>query len=138
MTGDEVRRLQQRYVEMINDGDAAAADDLIAPDYVDPAAAPDDPPGPAGFKRLLGRVKSAFPDFHVTIDDELLTERDGIVVRFHWEGTHRGPFLGIEPTGRRVRVAGICVDRWEAGKLVEEWELTDRAGLVEQLTGPAD
>jgi predicted ester cyclase len=49
------------------------------------------------------------------------------------EGTHQGDGLGVAPTGRRVRVAGIVMARIEDGKIVEAWNNWDQLGLLRQI-----
>ena len=48
-------------------------------------------------------------------------------------GTHEGEFMGIPPTRRKIRVHGIVMSRFEAGKIVDEWEVIDQLALLEQL-----
>jgi predicted ester cyclase len=48
-------------------------------------------------------------------------------------GTHEGPFMGVEPTGREVTLPAIEFDRFEDGLLVETWTQSDQLGLLEQL-----
>jgi predicted ester cyclase len=54
-----------------------------------------------------------------------------MAARWRWEGTHRGPFDGIPPTGRRVPVEGMDFYRTSEGRVVDE------AGSMAQL-GEAD
>jgi len=41
--------------------------------------------------------------------------------------------MGVPPTGRRVRVVGIGIDRFRDGKMIERWVQYDSAGLLQQL-----
>jgi predicted ester cyclase len=50
-------------------------------------------------------------------------------------GTHRGVFLNVPPTGRRVAIAGIDMFRVRDGALVEAWVSSDVFGLVQQIGG---
>jgi predicted ester cyclase len=63
----------------------------------------------------------------------MLAERDWVVTRWRAHGTHRGSFRGIPPTGKRVEVTGIAVDRVIAGARVEGWVQWDILGLLQQL-----
>jgi predicted ester cyclase len=68
------------------------------------------------------------------LDDVLdSAEEDTVVYRFTARGTHKGPFMGVPPTGRRVRVVGIGIDRFRDGKMIERWVQYDSAGLLQQL-----
>jgi predicted ester cyclase len=63
----------------------------------------------------------------------MVAEADRVVTRLTFEGTHRGPFRGIEPTGRRVRFGAIRIYRLSDGKVVETWAHQDALGLLQQL-----
>jgi steroid delta-isomerase-like uncharacterized protein len=116
-----------------NKRNIAAADQLIAPNYVahDPAT-PGDISGIAGFRRFFNQYTSAFPDQRFTIED-LIAEGDRIVTRWVVEGTHTGALPGIPATGKRVRVTGTTVSRVENGKVAEDYIQWDALGLMQQL-----
>ncbi|HZS02331.1 MAG TPA: ester cyclase [Chloroflexota bacterium] len=114
-------------------GDQATVDALLAPTFVDHAAelgggASD----AAGFKEQVREFRAAFPDGKTQIDD-LIAEGDKVVLRWTDGGTHRGPFMGVAPTGKRVTLTGIDIYRIADGKIVEYWCSEDVLGLLEQL-----
>jgi predicted ester cyclase len=41
--------------------------------------------------------------------------------------------MGIAPTENQVRVEGITISHIQRGKIVQEWELFDTLGLMQQL-----
>ena len=41
--------------------------------------------------------------------------------------------MGIAPTGNQVRVDGMTISRIEDGKIVEEWDIYDALGMMQQL-----
>ncbi len=49
------------------------------------------------------------------------------------DGTHRGPFMGIPPTGKTVRIDLIDIVRVEDGRIAEHWNVVDQLGLMRQL-----
>jgi steroid delta-isomerase-like uncharacterized protein len=77
-------------------------------------------------------LHTAFPDFHITIED-IIAEADKVVTRMLFHGTHQGPFFGIPPTGKYVEWGAIRIYRIADGKLVETWAMQDRLGLMQQL-----
>jgi predicted ester cyclase len=83
-------------------------------------------------ERLYQTLTGAFPDLRVQIED-LVAEDDRVVARLTFEGTHRGAFRGIEPTGRTVRFGAIRIYRLTDGKVVETWAQQDALGLIQQL-----
>ncbi len=62
-----------------------------------------------------------------------MQEDNRVVARYSVEATHTGDFVGIPPTGKRVRITGIAIARISNGQLVEEHASTDGLGLMKQL-----
>ena len=106
-------------------------DDVLAEDLQVHGPMPVEP-GREGLKSALGAIRAAFPDSHVTIDD-LAFGGETIYRRWTIVGTHTGGFFGVEPTGRRIQMSGVDVDRFEGGLVVEHWSFWDRAELLGQL-----
>lgn len=50
-----------------------------------------------------------------------MAEEDKVMVRVLLEGTHSGSGLGVQASGRKIRVAGIVVFRISKGQFVEGW-----------------
>jgi steroid delta-isomerase-like uncharacterized protein len=119
-------------VEVFNEGDLGAADEVIAADYTEHVPMPGAPPGLAGFKQYVTMLRAAFPDLHYTVEDEI-GEDDRVVGRMTVRGTHRGTFLGIPPTGKQVTWTEIHVGRVVDGKLVEHWANADMLSLLQQI-----
>lgn len=118
--------------ECFNKGNLALADELYTADYIDHNALPGMPNGPEGFKQTAAMYRAAFPDIHITIEDQL-AEGDKVVTRWTGSGTHQGELMGIPPTGKQVTVTGIGIDRIANGKIVEHWEIFDQLGMMQQL-----
>lgn len=114
-----------------NTGNVAVIGEFVAADYVD-RTTPLQPPGPAGVKGRIESVRASFPDSHITVED-IISEGEKLVWVFRFDGTHEGEFLGIPPTGRRVSVRGVGIERIREGRIVEHWGFVDRLALVEQL-----
>jgi predicted ester cyclase len=92
--------------------------------------------GPEGVVAQVRRWKAAFPDFRFRVED-IVAEGDKVAARVSFSGTHSGPFLGIEPTGRRIEVTEMMFFRFDDGIVVEVWEDYDEHGLRQQLAGDA-
>ena len=75
---------------------------------------------------------SAFPDINYSIDD-ILAEGDKTVIRCTVQATHKGTFMGIPATGKRIVVKEIEIDKIVGGKIVEAWGLSDSQGIMTQL-----
>lgn len=126
-----VRRL---YEDVFTAGNVAAADDLLAADYVgyDPPNSPTAMRGPTALKQVAERMGLAFPDRRFILD-ALIAEEDAVVARVTLEATHTGQFLGAVPTGRRVAITGTVTYRLVGGKIVASWGNWDNLGLLSQL-----
>jgi steroid delta-isomerase-like uncharacterized protein len=88
--------------------------------------------GPELYRTLASGSRDVFPDMTVAIEDTVAAG-ETVAVRWTMRGTHRGEFLGVEPTGRQVELPAIEFDRFEDGQLVETWTQSDQLGLLEQL-----
>jgi steroid delta-isomerase-like uncharacterized protein len=128
------KQISRRLVEdAFNAGRTEVIDELIAPTFVnhDPSVT-EDLIGPEGTKQLIEGYRTAFPDLKVTVEEQI-AEGDLVATRWTARGTHRGPFLGMEPTGKQATVTGLTIDRIENGKIVESWNNWDTLGLLQQL-----
>ncbi len=90
--------------------------------------------GHHGVRQALDRIRSAFPDWHEEIVD-LIVGQDRVVTRYVSTGTHRGDFVGISPTGKRVQFEEMSIYRIETGRVVEQWCMADDLLFASQLRG---
>ena len=108
-------------------------DELLAPDYINHSpGTPDQPAGPAGVKAVVSMFRSGMPDLRVTIDD-MIAEGDKVATRYTIEGTHEGELFGVPPTGRRVSIESMTVERVSGGKIIEHRRITDTLDMMQQL-----
>jgi steroid delta-isomerase-like uncharacterized protein len=110
-------------------GDTSIADDIFAADFILNGRKV----GPAGPRRSVEAVHSAFSDIGVELD---LLLADGRYVITHYTATarHTGDYRGVPASGRPVRASGIVIWEIAGGKVVQDWNSFDTAGLVAQLT----
>jgi len=83
-------------------------------------------------KQHIAYSESAFPRYELIAED-MLAEDDKVVVRFTLRATHRGEFMGVPATGKKVAVPGIIIYRIANGKITEHWMQIDSGGLMQQL-----
>lgn len=133
MTQEANMLLMRRfYEEFWCNGNADAVDALVAPDFTDHQLPRNWQPGPEGLKQLVREWRTGFPDMWETID-EMFASGDKVVGRFTLTGTHEGPFLGIEATGRSISITGIDILRIKDGRITDFWYNEDTFGLMMQL-----
>lgn len=118
--------------EVLNKGNLAVADQVVAADYIEHVTAPGIPNNLDGFKQFATAFRAAFPDFQCTVEDEI-AEGDRVVQRLTFRGTQVGAFLGIPATGKQATWSEIHICRMAGGKLVEHWAILDQLGLLQQL-----
>jgi len=127
---------RRSYEEVWNQGNMDVINELIADDFVlhDPAM-PEDMIGPNGFRQFVIVYRTAFPDIHFTVEDQI-AEGDMVATRWTATGTHSGELMGatpIPPTGSQVVGTGITFARISAVKYTELWNSWDTLGMMEQL-----
>jgi steroid delta-isomerase-like uncharacterized protein len=88
--------------------------------------------GPEAYRRQVERFVAGFPDLHFAVDDTV-SEKDKMVVSWTVTGTHKGEFLGIAPTNKKVSVSGITINEISNGKILESVVIWDALGLFQQL-----
>jgi len=133
---EENKALVRREIEeMFNHtGNLDAAEEIYAPDFIghEPTT-PEDIHGVEGVKQFAAAYRNAFPDLTCTIEDQL-AEGDKVATRFRASGTHQGEMEELgPPTGNRVEVTGITIERFSEGKVVESWEHFDALCMMQQL-----
>jgi steroid delta-isomerase-like uncharacterized protein len=134
MDASEQNKATARAVfEIWNTGETERLDALVASHVVhhDPHD-PNSDDGLVGLKRTIERNREAFPDMHLTVEDQV-AEGDKVATRWRGEMTHTGKIAGIDPTGRRVTIAGMALERFEDGKIVEGWRNIDVLSLYQQI-----
>lgn len=133
MSVEENKALYRRWFEeVVNDGDLALADELLAPDYRLHFPGAPQPFDRDGHKQLVMMFRTGFPDWIETVD-EVIAEADKVVIRVTGRGTHEGEFQGIPPTGASVTATGVGIGRIENGRIAESWAAYDALGLMQQL-----
>lgn len=125
--------MRRIYAEVFGEGRLELIDELMAPDVVNHTA-------PTGFQHgtepvhsLVTMLRTAFPDCR-TVVEETVARDDTVVMRNLFEGTHLGPFLGHDPTGRSFSFRQIHWMRFAAdGRVSEHWGIRDDVAHLQQL-----
>jgi predicted ester cyclase len=75
---------------------------------------------------------TACPDLRLTVKEQL-AEGNRVVTHWAFEGTHTDEFMDMSASGNIIRLAGISIDRVEAGKITEHCAIADFTGLMQQF-----
>jgi steroid delta-isomerase-like uncharacterized protein len=134
-TAEENKAIFRRYAEEVGNQHNFEIVDQIFERYI--AHQPDGSTlqrGPQDVKRFQGEFFSAFPDFHINIEEQI-AEGDKVVSRYTMRGTHQGDFRGMAPTGKEIEIKGVTIFRFSPeGKVVETWDSYDQLSLMRQST----
>lgn len=129
---DNAALVRQFIEQVLNDGEIDQAGRYVWEDVVEEVPFPGQGPGLKGLQDVLKGMKAAFPNIHWSIEEQM-SDGDRVMTRFVWTGTHRGPFLGIPPTGRPVSVWGIVIDRIVDGRIKQTRIIMDALGMMAQM-----
>jgi predicted ester cyclase len=83
-------------------------------------------------RRHIQMYRNAFPDLRITLDD-VIAEKEEVVVHWTAKGTQQGQFLGVAPTNRNATMTGTSICRLKSGKITEQWMDWNVLTLLEQL-----
>jgi len=75
--------------------------------------------GAGAVRDLLDMMITGFPDWHIE-PGALRHGDDFVFLEVQMTGTHRGPWAGWEPTGRKMDVKVACVFEFEEDRLLCE------------------
>jgi predicted ester cyclase len=125
-----VRRFNKEFIE---EGKNDSLDILVAENFVNHTVKMGASKGKDGLIFLLDQVlRPAFPDIRVEIFDQV-AEGDKVTTRKEIHATHKGQFMGIAATGKRVVIEIIDIVRLEGGKYIEHWSIMNMYGLLAQI-----
>jgi steroid delta-isomerase-like uncharacterized protein len=131
MSNEENKALVRHFVEEAQSrGNISAVDQFLTPDFVDQSALLGLPPTREGVKQLFTMLRTALPDLHATIHEQV-AEGNKVVTRKTLSGTHHGELMGIPATGKQVAIEVIDILQIAGGKITDHWTVVDQ--LVGQL-----
>jgi steroid delta-isomerase-like uncharacterized protein len=132
LTQDNSAIVRSFIEKIINQGQIDFAAEFVWEDVVEQVPLPGQGPGIEGLKDVLRGMRSAFPDLHFSVEEQI-ADGDKVLTRFEWTGTHRGEFVGIPATGRSVKVWGMVIDRLQSKRIKDTRIIMDMLGLMMQL-----
>jgi steroid delta-isomerase-like uncharacterized protein len=132
-SGEDNEAAVRACLETISQENSDALDRVVSPDYVlhDPAL-PEEVRGAEGLRDLLEEYRKAIGGVRLTIDQQF-TDGDYVATRWFVRGRHQGELMGASPSGREIAFSGVTISRCRDGRIVEEWEICDTLGLLQQI-----
>jgi predicted ester cyclase len=129
-TEEENKVLVRRFYDLLNLRDLDSVFELFDPGWISHYT--------TGNKSLEENrqfwptIYTAFPDISLTFN-HMVAEGDKVAFQDILRGTHKGEFMGIAPTGKKVEMISTCIVRIANGKLMESWCTLDELRLMQQL-----
>ncbi|MFM9372715.1 ester cyclase [Streptomyces sp. Da 82-17] len=134
MTTTENIALTRAAYRAVERGDLDAAEEMLTEDFIaNVPGVPEPSVGRDVWRAGTESMRSAFPDLSIGVRD-IFGVGDKVTVLVDFEGTHRGTFLEVAPTGRRVAFTSVEVYRFEGDRIAEEWVAPDIFGLMRQIS----
>jgi steroid delta-isomerase-like uncharacterized protein len=134
MSEENKAKVRRFLEEGFGQGKTEVIDEVLHSDFVcwDPNSETGEIRGAQTVKGEIEYFRNAFPDFFQRVEDQV-AEGDKVTTRYTLGGTHQGDLFGVPGSGKRVEITGIQIDRFEGGKLVEEWPEYDLLGAMRQV-----
>ena len=129
MSLEENKEVVRRFIEAYNKQNLDIFDDLVAPDFVDHTHQQQ---GLKKLKKIFHEAYIGFPDLHETIED-IIAEGDKVWARLTYTATHTGEYLGLAPTGKKIKTTLIAIYRIVNGKIAEGLFFSDQLGFLKPL-----
>lgn len=118
--------------DLWNDANYGVANEFMAANYKrhDPFNPVDSPDEYAN--NIIEVFRKAFPDMKFTAED-LVAEKDKVLIRWSAVATHTGPLKNLPPTGLRAKLEGMDLLKIEGDKIVESWPGFDGLSLLKLM-----
>jgi len=129
---DQKAIVRQFIEDVLSKGDIEATGKFFHDDIVEHVPFPGQGPGLDGLKDVLRGLRTAFPDMHWTVEEQI-EEGTRVVTRFVWTGSHQGEFFGVPASGRQVSFWGMVTDNFVDGKIKDTRIIMDALGLMAQI-----
>jgi len=131
---DNAATLLRFYEEAVNQGNLDLFDDMLAESFVEHEDLPGFTPDREGVTQWFELMRAAFPDLKFDVEFTM-TDGDRVAAYITMSGTQAAEFLGVPSKGLPFRVQTVDIIRFENGKAVEHWGVTDSGTMIQQLTG---
>lgn len=124
---------QKKMGEIINSHHFEQLHEVMSSGVKDHDPADDQGPGPEGFVHWFTQFHSAFPDFKIAVE-HLVADEDNVAFAYTITGTHEGPFNGIPATGKKIKVRGMQISKFNSdAKIEERWGASHEIGILQQI-----
>src|ERR1700730_5037639 len=75
--------------------------------------------------------RKTLPDMKIKVN-QILAEQDLVAVYWTASGTNTQAGMGLPATGKKIKIDGMTIFRFKAGKICEEWSVWDMLSVMRQ------
>lgn len=111
-------RIKYFYETIISENEIERMAEFISPECCVKMGEKLIPVGIDGMKEHIKATKQTYPDYRMKIIKQFC-DGDYVISEFIMEGTHKGEWIGIKPTGKRLVFTGVDIDKVIDGLIVE-------------------
>lgn len=128
-------RIKYFYETIISENQIERMAEFISPECCVKMGGKLIPVGIDGMKEHIKATKQTYPDYRMKIIKQFC-DGDYVISEFIMEGTHKGEWIGIKPTGKRLVFTGVDIDKVIDGLIVEHggavntFETLFEAGMI--------
>ena len=127
------KTVARRFYDAVNAGKLEIIDEVVDEKFVEHEEFPGLAGGREGLRQFFEMIRTAFPDFSLTIED-MVAEGDKVFIRATMKGIQKGEFMGVSASGKQMAVPFADILRFDSGRVVEHWGITDTGTMMRQLT----
>jgi serine phosphatase RsbU (regulator of sigma subunit)/predicted ester cyclase len=129
MSLEENKRLVRAFIQAQNEGNVAALQELMAPDFVDHSVLPGQGSSRDAYIQGVAEDHAAFSEAQLIVEEQL-AEGDRVMTRLSVRGLHdKASFTDMAPTGAKLDTTAITINRVVGGKIAAEW--SEGTGMYE-------
>lgn len=128
-------RIKYFYETIISENQIERMAEFISPECCVKMGEKLIPVGIEGMKEHIKATKQTYPDYRMKIIKQFC-DGNYVISEFIMEGTHKGEWIGIKPTGKRLVFTGVDIDKVIDGLIVEHggavntFETLFEAGMI--------
>lgn len=113
------RRVVKNFIEkVINTGNVDIISDFISPEYTEVFNNQKYPVGIEGAIEHIIGVRKTYSDLYMSIERQI-AEDEWVATCYTMSGIHTGEWMGMKPTGKRIEVTGVNINKVINGKITE-------------------
>ena len=131
---ENIALVRDYYEEIFNKGNFDRIAEFVSEGFTNhnPPRGFTPPPGIEGAREFWSMVRTAFPDMNVEIE-VIIGEGDTVAEHSIIRATHDGPWMTVEPTGKKIVWDMSNMYRVQDGKLTDRWGAFDQMAIMRQV-----